>query len=126
MGGFPMMVLPVSRVLKLECLPRHEEIKDELVEWCDDDMPTLFVSQTWLTYEHPDNKANDKLLLLQHFLREAAAGKMVVHGSMEAEITYGKKVLIPAAQTKKIAYVWFDIFSGTPHDRPLTQSPRPC
>ena len=54
-------------------------------------MPTLFVSQTWLTYAHPDNPNNDKLRLLKSFLSEAAAGRMTVCGSMEAEGTYGKE-----------------------------------
>ena len=39
-----MYVLPAHRVLTLERLPKHEDIRDELVEWRED-MPTLFVSQ---------------------------------------------------------------------------------
>ena len=69
-----MFVLPVSRVLTLERVPTHEEVRGELREWRAG-MPTLAVSQTWLTYAHPDNPNNDKLRLLKSFLSEAAAGR---------------------------------------------------
>ena len=51
---FPMYVLPAARIIALERLPTHEEIRDELVEWREG-MTTLFVSQTWLSNAHPDN-----------------------------------------------------------------------
>ena len=44
---YPMHVLPVARLLQLQRLPTHEEIKDELVEQREG-MQTVFVSQTWL------------------------------------------------------------------------------
>ena len=109
--SFPMFVLPASRVLTLERVPTHEEVRDELREW-KAGMTTLFVSQTWLTYAHPDNATNDKLRLLKTFLSEAAAGRMTVRGSMEAEVTYGlSKVRISAKKTRTIEWVWFDFWS---------------
>ena len=51
---YPMHVLPVARLLQLQRLPTHEEIKHELVEQRDG-MHTVFVSQTWLSRSHPDN-----------------------------------------------------------------------
>ena len=66
-----MHVLPVARLLQLQRLPTHEEIKHELVEQRDG-MQTVFVSQTWLSRAHPDNGDNAKLKLLQSFLRATA------------------------------------------------------
>ena len=31
--SFPMMVLPVSKALELEEFPKHEDVKQHLVEW---------------------------------------------------------------------------------------------
>ena len=116
---FPMYVLPAARMLTLERLPTHEEIRDELVEWREG-MTTLFVSQTWLSYSHPDNESNSKLRLLQHFLRRAATGKFVIAPSMDAEIGFGKKLQISADQAKSIEWVWFDVTS-VPQADPATQ-----
>lgn len=118
---FPMMVLPVSRVMTLKRLPKHEDIQDELVEWhADKDMTTLFVSQTWLRYSHPDNEDNVKLNLLQRFLRDTATGKMTIYPCMEMEVTYGKKARIKGSEVSKIGWVWFDIFS-VPQCEPQNQ-----
>ena len=119
--AYPMFVLPASRVLTLERVPTHEEVRAELREWRAG-MPTLFVSQTWLTYAHPDNPNNDKLRLLKSFLSEAAAGRMTVCGSMESESTYGKeRVRLSAKQTRTIAWVWFDFWS-VPQADPVLQA----
>ena len=119
--AYPMFVLPVSRVLTLERVPTHEEVRGELREWRAG-MPTLFVSQTWLTYAHPDNPNNDKLRLLKSFLSEAAAGRMTVCGSMDSESTYGKeRVRLSAKQTRAIAWVWFDFWS-VPQADPVLQA----
>ena len=82
-------------------------------------MTTLFVSQTWLRYSHPDNANNVKLKLLQHFLGEAAKGT-TIHPAMDAELVYGKKLRIKPAQLKTIGFVWFDIFS-VPQADPVNQ-----
>ena len=58
-ASFPMYVLPVREVLKLDRFLQHEQLKDKLVE-AQDGMKIVFVSQTWLTHAHNDNAANDK------------------------------------------------------------------
>ena len=70
-SAFPMYVLPVSAVLALERLPTHEAVVNQLRKWAPG-MTTLFCSQTWLAYAHPDNATNDKLHLLQTFLRDVS------------------------------------------------------
>jgi ankyrin repeat protein len=110
---YPMHVLPVARLLQLQRLPTHEEIKEELVLQCDG-MHTVFVSQTWLSRAHPDNGDNAKLKLLQSFLRD---GKKGVRPSLISEIFWGGKLKIPAKALRKIQYVWLDVFSIPQADR---------
>lgn len=113
---FPMFVLPAARILTLKRLPKHEEIRDELVEWTEE-KTTLFVSQTWLSYAHPDNESNSKLSYLQHFLREAASGSMTIHCAMDGEaMGFAKQIRLTPEKTKTIAWVWFDIFSVPQND----------
>ena len=88
-----MYVLSAERVLTLERLPTHEEIMSELVEW-NKTMPTLFVSQTWLTYGHPDNSSNIKLNSLKSFLRNAVNGKKPILPTWELELVWGKDCLL--------------------------------
>lgn len=105
---YPMYVLPAARVLTLERLPTHEEIFSELKEW-QEDMHTLFVSQTWLTDGHPDNQANIKLKLLQAFLQNATHGNgKSIHPSWELEMVWGKKLQITPEQMRSIGWVWFE------------------
>ena len=115
-AAYPMHVLPVARLLQLQRLPTHEEIKKELVEQRDG-MCTVFVSQTWLTRGHPDNGDNAKLTLLQSFLRDASAGKKGVRPSLLCEIFWGGKLKVPARALRKIEYVWLDVFSIPQSDR---------
>jgi ankyrin repeat protein len=107
---YPMHVLPVARLLQLQRLPTHEEIKDELVLQRDG-MVTVFVSQTWLSRSHPDTADNVKLTLLRSFLRDASAGKKDVRPSLLCEIFWGGRLKIPARALRKIQYVWLDVFS---------------
>ena len=107
---YPMHVLPVARLLQLQRLPTHEEIKDELVLQRDG-MFTVFVSQTWLRRSHPDTELNVKLTLLQSFLQDARAGKKDVRPSLLSEIFWGGRLKIPAKKLRKIQYVWLDVFS---------------
>lgn len=113
LAEFPMVVLPASRVLTLESLPKHEEIKSELIEVVDG-MTVLFVSQTWLTYGHPDNALGVKLRLLQHFLRRAARGVAIEADTVAGMAfggAFGNAFRIPGKEVRKIEFVWFDIFS---------------
>ncbi|CAH0365282.1 unnamed protein product, partial [Pelagomonas calceolata] len=113
---YPMHVLPVARLLQLQRLPTHEEIKDELVLQRDG-MATVFVSQTWLSRSHPDTADNVKLTLLQSFLRDASAGKKDVRPSLLCEIFWGGRLKIKARALRKIQYVWLDVFSIPQADR---------
>ena len=88
---YPMHVLPVARLLQLQRLPTHEEIKDELVLQRDG-MQTVFVSQTWRSRSHPDTAENVKLTLLQSFLRDARAGKKRVRPSLLCVIFWGGRL----------------------------------
>jgi len=99
-----MHVLPVATTLTLERLPKHEAIKSELVEWTEG-MNVLFVSQTWLTGAHPDNANNDKIRLLQCFLRDAAAGKKSILPHWGAQFQWGSKLKIAAKDLCKITHI---------------------
>ena len=109
----PMFVLPAHRLLELDRLGSHEELRSELVEWKDGMAPVTFISQTWLSFAHPDDEKSSKLRLLQALLRRAATGKFVIHPNGNSEIIYGKKLKIPAKKVKLMAsgFVWFDIYS---------------
>lgn len=65
---FPMYVMPVSEVLKLNEFQPHEELKDRLVEWKPGMGKVLFCSHTWLKYKHPDDDAKSKIKMLQRIL----------------------------------------------------------
>ena len=105
---FPMYVLPVAAVLDLGRIPPHEKVCDLLVEW-QEGMETLFVTHTWLSDGHPDNDANEKLLLLQAFLR--GAGSRSIHADFSVEVTMGNRIKIPAKRVAKIAFVFLDFWA---------------
>ena len=118
--AFPMFVLPAARVLALDRIPTHEAFRSELVEWRPD-MVVLFVSQTWLARNHPDNAENAKLVLLQRFLRDAAAGKKSILPSGETEFQWGRKMRIAAKRLQTIKWVWLDLWS-VPQQDPAMQA----
>ena len=49
-----MMVLPVAKALELEEFPKHEDVKQHLVEWQPSMGNVAFFSHTWLSWTHPD------------------------------------------------------------------------
>ena len=63
----PMFVLPVKDVIGLDGLRTHEELQamGKLVEWEDGMGDVMFVSQTWLRKEHPDDEQGSKFELLK-------------------------------------------------------------
>ena len=107
---YPMHVLPMATAMKLERLPTHEAIRSNLVEW-KEGMVVLFVSQTWLSYAHPDNTNNDKLRLLQVFLSNAAAGTKNILPNWGAEFNWGRQLKIAAKDLQRISHLWFECVS---------------
>ena len=63
----PMFVLPVKDVIGLDGLRTHEELQamGKLVEWEAGMGDVMFVSQTWLRKEHPDDEQGSKFKLLK-------------------------------------------------------------
>ena len=106
----PMYVLSIEAVLTLGRFPSHEEALAQglLVQWVKG-MVTIFVSHTWLSKGHPDNEANEKLLLLKAFLR--GAGTRDIHADYTVETMMGTELRIPAKRAAEIAYVFFDYCS---------------
>jgi len=120
----PMFVISVSDVLALDALPTHEDAQARnLVKEYDGTTmgPCAFVSQTWLSFAHPDDAKGSKCALLQSVLRRAVAGDLAITPNANAQIVYGKSLSIPAKQTKRLrdGYVWFDIFSVPQQDHAM-------
>ncbi len=67
--SFPMMVLPVSKALELEEFPKHEDVKQHLVEWQPSMGNVAFFSHTWLSWTHPDGAHPPKWNLLRRSRR---------------------------------------------------------
>ena len=114
-----MYVMPVAQVLALDRLPMHEAVRDRLVAW-EPGMTTVFVSQTWLSTAHPDNGRNEKLRLLQSFLRSTASG-IVVKPTFFVEVVWGNKMRIAPSSIRQIAYVWLDCMC-VPQADPVLQA----
>ena len=83
-------------------------------------MKTLFVSQTWLSRDHPDNNCNAKLQLLQSFLRQC--GTRQIAPSYMAAFLYGPKLGIAAEELNELGFVWFDLFSVPQVDKASQES----
>ena len=82
--SFPMMVLPVSKALELEEFPKHEDVKQHLVEWQPSMGNVAFFSHTWLSWTHPDGAHHPKWNLLRQLLNLAVEGKLEVWAHMNA------------------------------------------
>ena len=63
----PMFVLSVKDLVELDGLRTHEELQatGKLVEWEDGMGDVMFVSQTWLRKEYPDDEQGSKFELLK-------------------------------------------------------------
>ena len=102
---YPMYVMPIDDVLKLERIPTHEEVFDKLVVWEKGMEEAMFVSHTWLSFKHPDDPDNVKLRALQELLKRLVAGKLNVPPNIFAA-TLAKVKAIPAKKMAKVKYVW--------------------
>ena len=90
---YPMYVMPVSEVLKLDELLPHEELKDKLVEWRPGMAKVLFCSHTWLKYKHPDDNAKSKISMLKKILlkiRDKTIGDLAMPASYYDPINHGQ------------------------------------
>jgi ankyrin repeat protein len=108
---YPMYVMPVSEVLKLDELLPHEELKDKLVEWRPGMAKVLFCSHTWLKYKHPDDNAKSKISMLKKILlkiRDKTIGDLAMPASYYDPINITAKDL---HRDLADGYVWFDIMS---------------
>jgi hypothetical protein len=114
---FPMYVMPVQNVLKLDKLQTHEELFSLLVEYKPEMGKVLFCSHTWLKYTAPDDDAGSKLALLKELLNSILDGSM---GTIDGSHPYYGKNKIDGKtllRDMRKGYVWFDLFSVPQADR---------
>ena len=107
---FPMLVIPVRKVLEMTEIKRHEEVKDLLVEWKPGMADVLFVSHTWLRWQAPDCD-NVKLDLLQSILRKVVEGKTQ---NIKTHFFGGQDTCTDSpslSASLRDGYVWMDVMS---------------
>ena len=119
--SFPMFVLPIKTLLSpsFQMFRPHEELRDAgaLVEWQQGMASVLFVSHTWLRYQHPDSEALDKFKTLTGTLKRMVAGELAVKPGWLVEYMYGKEAKefrCSAPQLQRDltdGYVFFDFMS---------------
>ena len=115
-ASFPIWVIPVDKLLTLDTLQTHEEIKAKgfLVQWKEGDGDILFFSHTWLQYTFPDGKNNEKLTLLKQLVRAMSSGKITVNPNWSIEIQTQMRYRVKASALKRSlanGFVWLDIAS---------------
>lgn len=110
-----MFVITLEEACKLTHLPQHEELQanGKLIEWREGMGDVAFISQTWLSNDHPDNAQGDKCALLVGFLKRVVNGTAKVTCQWQAEAMYGRKATLISTNTlrKKLRFVWFDVMS---------------
>ena len=96
--AFPMWVVPIRTMLELatsacsgSMLPTHDELQEQglLVRW-QPGMNTMFLSHTWLGYEHPDPKGV-KCRLIVALLEGILAGRTKVTGYWVASVVWNER-----------------------------------
>ena len=125
--SFPMMVLPVSKALELEEFPKHEDVKQHLVEWQPSMGNVAFFSHTWLSWTHPDGAHHPKWNLLRQLLNLAVEGKLEVWAHMNAasqqmfdKTAKKQRLHIPKAELQAAltgGFIWLDYASVPQEDR---------
>ena len=125
--AFPMWVVPLRTMIELAkqhrksgtLLPTHDELQEQglLVRW-QPGMNTMFLSHTWLGYEHPDPKG-DKCRLLEALLEGILAGRTQVTGYWVASVVWSDWGISAKELTRKYSdgYVWMDYCSIPQRDR---------
>ena len=121
---FPMYVLPIDKVLTIDRISSHEEMKADLVEYDPTSMTAVFCSHTWLRFKHPDDESGSKLKLLQVVLRRGLAGNLHIAPHWLHTVNQSSAKAVKAKEFKrklKGAYVWLDFWS-VPQANPTTQA----
>ena len=127
--AFPMWVVPIRTMLELatsacsgSMLPTHDELQEQglLVRW-QPGMNTMFLSHTWLGYEHPDPKGV-KCRLIVALLEGILAGRTKVTGYWVASVVWNERGVTAKELTSTYAdgFVWMDYLSIPQRDR-ITQ-----
>ena len=119
--AYPIYVIRIKRLLAMERMLTHEQLRDEeaLVEWKAGDGHVLFASHTWLNHTHPDNERNEKLSLLKGWLGNILDGraKDITPQWSQAQSGQGSEVKglrIKAAKIRRDlldGFVWLDLAS---------------
>jgi hypothetical protein len=126
--AFPIFVIKISRLLTMSRMLTHEQLREEgaLHEWQHGDGKILFVSHTWLNFQHPDNEKNEKLGLLQGWLRRILDGSArdITPQWSQGQTAGGRGIEgLKGIKAKTIrrdltdGYVWLDLASIPQADR---------
>jgi hypothetical protein len=126
---YPMMVIPVRKVLEMTEIKRHEEVLDVLVEWKPGMADVLFVAHSWKRWQVPDPD-NVKLDLLKNILGKIVAGKtkdINTHIMVNGALIQGKEIDRMVTESLINGYIWMDVMSMPQleielHTGPMTQA----
>lgn len=116
---YPMMVLTIEDALKLNEIPKHEDIQEKLVEWTPGMADVVFFSHTWLGFTHPDPKGV-KWLLLKQLLQKALEGVLDVHPHWSVEFLFDSSLRLKAKKLQAAltgGYIWIDFASVPQFDK---------
>ena len=113
---FPMYVISVAEVMKMESLQNHREmlVAGSLTTWSEEiSDKIIFVSHQWCGYDHPD-PSNEQLRVLQATLKRLMEGKTSVENNWKQQIIFKKKGVVKKEFWKdKLPdmYIWYDFVS---------------
>ena len=109
----PMFVIPISKVLEMTEIKRHEEVLDLLVEWKPGMADVIFVVHSWKSWQTPDPD-NVKLDLLKNILGKIVGGKtkdINTHIVVNGTLYQGKEIDQTVSASLANGYVWMDVMS---------------
>eukprot|EP00397_Hematodinium_sp_SG-2012_P004755 GEMP01004769.1.p1 GENE.GEMP01004769.1~~GEMP01004769.1.p1 ORF type:complete len:645 (+),score=90.67 GEMP01004769.1:164-2098(+) len=111
--GFPMYCVPLSTVLRMKSVEKHEVLRARglLVKHnLGDDEPVIFVSHQWLSVNHPDPEA-EQFTVLQGAIRNLLAGYVVRSDWLHSLLAMRDEVDDNWPTFLQNALVWYDYFS---------------
>ena len=120
----PMWVISVTDFLKLDHMPKHEEliragllVKQNHSHFC------IFVSHQWLGSEHPD-PCLQQLPVLQEALRNIISGRCMAQSDLASQF-FGESRRLSKLEIEKLqsGYIWLDWFSIPQHPCSLLDEP---